>query len=775
MLRIGIEDARLTPGHVSAVPVRIENIGAAPVTVTIRISGVDPAWLPTAPPQQDVGPGATVVVTVPITVPKGYPSAALEVAIEAQASAAPGVDPVPPGRLDARLAIGRAAGIRANLEPGNVPRSGRFRVRLENASTIANVISLAGEAGDGGSLSFRPTSVHLEPGGTQLVRARVRHRRFVTGTVRRLPFTVMVRSPGREAPLEGTHTQGPLVRNRVLTGVALLVLLVAWAAALVVGARALQQRESGTAAAVEANSTADEAADGAGDDDGGSPSGSDAKPGGADGEGSEAGPPSTLAGTVAAPDPVGVQVKIETTSLLDPTEFKPEGTAKGTGTKTMAPITRQTDADGAWAADDLPSPGLYLVTFSKVGYIRQRQVVQTTAEGESVQVDVTLKPGDGQVTGVVRQGSSPRGGVDITISSGSTTLTTRSNDVDGTWSVANLETPGSYRISSSTPGYSDKSQVVELAAGESAAGIAFDIKPGLGSLSGVVEASAESGGGAIPGATVVLTATSGTGPARATPDGDAPATLTRTVTTLSAGEPGHFMLPDLPIPGGYSVTISADGYATATRQLLLSENQTISVRLQKTNSAVVGTVLVGDDVRSEVRVTLTGGSVSLTTTTGPDGYRFDDLAPGTYQLTFDLFGFESTTRPVTVVAGGADVPVPPVTLVITTGPVGSLNLLVDVPYFEPGESDESGGSEDPLEVVIKLYGPDLNQLGGSITITRQGRTEVPVTGLPVGVIAIGVEANNGLYLPPSEYGWQRTGVYPPAIENVKITLARYEG
>src|SRR5690606_3882253 len=129
----------------------------------------------------------------------------------------------------------------------------------------------------------------------------------------------------------------------------------------------------------------------------------------------------------------------------------------------------------------------------------------------------------------------------------------------GSWSVEGLSTPGTYLVTASSPGLGDSSSLVTLAPSGTST-VALTLAPGQAQVTGTVsgrDALGELGG--LGGLQITAAGAS------------AGTEIERTTTTVTAGPVGTYVLPDLPVPGDYTVTVTGSGYLPVTRNLTLGD------------------------------------------------------------------------------------------------------------------------------------------------------------------------------------------------------------
>ncbi|MBD7917994.1 carboxypeptidase regulatory-like domain-containing protein [Cellulomonas sp. Sa3CUA2] len=661
-----------SPGRDVDVAVRVRNVADVPLDVHVHAIGLEPAWAPAAVTVPGLAPGATAGATLRVTPPAGTAAGSYPFLVVVESAAGRTV-------TDAVLTLDVAGELVVSIEPADARGRARRRVDVVLANTGAAATSARLSAvGSGVDVDVPLAPVHVPAAGTVRVPAVLRSGHRWVGREQR--HTFLVTATGRSAPQEvpGTFTSRAWLGPTVLKVAAVVVVLALWAAGALVGiprvVTALGDRQD---AAVTAGDGQDGGQDGAQD---GSPGG-----GQGDGQGDEAGAPGQdasdapavptlrVAGQVSGTDPAGATVQVVPTSELwgstapasvsnvaavVQTVARPVGagsvgaasgkllgtalTVEGTAA-TAQRLRTTTDEAGTWAFAGLSPTTRYLVTVAKPGYGTQRYVL-TGAELSANPLQTELRAGDGALRGVVTGPDGPVGGVGLTLTDGTTTVTTRTVTEGrvGTWSVEGLSTPSTYLVTASSDRWGSTSQLVTLgAAGERTVDLA--VEPGLASVTGAAVGTATLGGvGGIGGLTV--TATDGT--------------VTRTATTLTGDDAGRFVLADLPAPGTYTVTLGGPGYATVTRELAVTAAGVDGweVAMTAVGGAVSGTVR-GDDGTgiTAAGLTLSDGTETYKSMSSSDGngsYRFVGVAAGTYVLSAEAFGHVTGYAQVEVTAGG---------------------------------------------------------------------------------------------------------------------------
>lgn len=202
-------------------------------------------------------------------------------------------------------------------------------------------------------------------------------------------------------------------------------------------------------------------------------------------------------------------------------------------------------------------------------------------------------------------------------------------NIDGTWSLEGLPSPGLYRFNVSADGYDDVEVTQPVNPGESLVLNTVRLPAAVGILGGLV---VDRAGTPLGGVSVEVQR------------GEfAAATVTPT-----AGEIGVFSVIELSTPATYLVTFSAPGYSSETVAVRLNAGEDLSslnVVLAPATGTVTGVItdLLGVSLGG-VDVIVSGGGTVLSTasfTSGDVGaFRIGDLPlPGTYTVTFEYEGY----------------------------------------------------------------------------------------------------------------------------------------
>jgi len=684
---------RTAAGARCSVRASVTNAATSPRVLTVVVLGLEPGWVGGPVTTGVLGPGESQLVEIAVVPPVGTFPAQYPFAVTVQA-----VDPetqrvaeTAPGVAQCRLVVNPRAQLVVDLNPRELVarHGGSLTVTLRNTGTDPVPVDLSTTTSRGVHVRLRRDHVEVAPGEVVKVRGRVSaNRRNRVGATTRHSFAVTAQGPAVVRRLDGTLTQRALVGPATLKVLSLVLVLGVWLTAAVVFIPKLA--DSVRPDREQTSTVAGTGDEGGGGDDGGSGSGAgggdagDAGGGsGADGAGEDGGaaagggtgaqpavaratPQLQLTGTVQAADPGGVTVSLEPTSLVD--EEAQGAQAVGVDTVALAatgmspsqafaltvpratPTTRSasTTDDGSWSFPSISAPGYYLLTFAKPGYQTQKFVVDSSSEKAAEPLTVDLQPGEGSLRGRVTGPGGAIGGATITLTDGTSTITTSTvtkGAATGSWSVEGLSTPATYVVTAAREGLSTESAQVDLAAG-GGADRDLTLRKGVGTLSGKVSGTRANGSsGGLGGIDVTVT------------DG---ADLVRQTTTLTGATIGRYTVPDLPVPGTYTVTVGGTGYQTQVSTVTFARGdggEQLDVNpLTASTGVVTGHVTSreGKDLVGAGQVLSNDDETYKTTTTSadPGAYRFSGVTPGTYTLTTQLFGYVTDSVTVEVTAGG---------------------------------------------------------------------------------------------------------------------------
>jgi hypothetical protein len=676
-----ISMTRVPAGRSVVVRVRVRNAATARRVLSLSPLGLDEQWMPAPQMLGPYEPGVAVELDLVFSPPVGtlsgrYP---FSVSVQAMNPDTLAVDPII-GVAEGVLSVDEPSHLLLGIEPSDLRgvRRATAKLTIRNNGEYPVRVDLAAETGSGLAIDFGAQGIELGPNEQAATRARITIAtpRLLGKRVRH-PFAIIARADGAGERVGGALIARPVFSGSAMGVLSLVLVVCLWAglAFLAVGAISdhYSKNKAANLAITQTQPVTGASPGGTGGGTGGGGTG-----GGGGGSGGSGGVPGNagalpgvrFAGSMTGAAAAGVDVQIEPTSLVDE---KAEGAQRANGSRyeridpgavgklsasslrltLLAPVASDmstvTAGDGAWAFPPVSAPGYYLLTFSKAGYQTKRFVVNAVDGSNPDPMKVELSPGAGRLSGTI---TGPAGGVGsaaITITDGTHPLTTSSNSTDapGTWAIDGLSTPGTYLVTAVKEGLGSESGLVTL----SAAGVAtvdLALLPGVAAITGTV--SGYNSRGAFGGVGhVSVTAT----------DGD----LVRTTSTVTGGSlPGSFVLPQLPTPAAYSVTISAPGYQSQTQQIVIGAGASpapVNVTLTSDSGTVQGSVVALDahgnapGVQAGTAVTLANAAgVAYKTLTNNDGvFTFNGVAPGSYTVAASRFGNETSYASVEVTTG----------------------------------------------------------------------------------------------------------------------------
>ncbi|WP_456786628.1 carboxypeptidase regulatory-like domain-containing protein [Cellulomonas sp. P5_C5] len=723
--------AHASPGQLAVLRVHARNLTTQAQELTFSAIGLEGGWLPAPVAVPAVPADATVTVELPLMPPVGaapgdYP---FVVAVEARGPGAARATTL----VDVVLRVDGVSDLVLSVEPADSRAVRRKPIQVVLANTGEQPVRVRLDALGDADLAVDLNAADVDLAAHQTIRipGQVRALRpRLVGSTRRSPFHVV--ATGARAPqrFDGSVALRPLLTSTALKAVAITMVSLLWIGAVLAALPLVSQ-----VVADRSQEQAKEPAKEPGDEPGGG-----GTEGGTDGGTEEEAPavpaPAPLvpgvrvAGQVTGSEPAGVQVQVSPASA-----FAPEGTAtppptaagadrrlvalaaltspgraaamalataepssgagKVLGTALPVELTDEasqrrsttTDEKGTWAFADLSATGRYLIVLSKPGYQTQRFLV-TGAEAAVAPLTLEMVPGNGRMSGTVTGPDGAAGGVEITLSDGTTTVTTRTATSGrvGYWEVDGLSTPSTYLVTASAERLGAQSVLLRLEA-DGARTVNLGLRSGVATLSGTVRGTDSLGGfGGLGGLTVTASA----------------GEVTRTATTVTGDRAGTVVLPDLPVPASYTVTVSGAGYATQTRQVDVGPEgvDPLDIVMTSVGGVVEGTVTsTGGEGLAGAGLTLDGPTGTYKTMAASDGsgtFRLSGIDPGQYVLTATVFGHEPGSAQVTVTSGStarADLvlaPIPGDGLIATSRIRGGVRDAsdggqVDCPNIRPGE------------------------------------------------------------------------------------------
>ncbi len=279
-----------------------------------------------------------------------------------------------------------------------------------------------------------------------------------------------------------------------------------------------------------------------------------------------------------------------------------------------------TDASGYYTLANV-TPGLQRVAVSASGQPSASTSVSVTSGGTAVQNFSLGTAAVGAIAGTVRDGAThaPIAGATVTCSCAGDPATT---DTNGVYAFQNLAPSSAYSLQFSDADYTTQTANVSVSAGQTTTeNVALTGMPG--EIDGSVTDAQNDDG--VPATTVTCTCAGGS----TTTDGS-----------------GDYSFGDV-APGTYSMTFTASGFAPVTFSdvVVAPDRDTTEDASLAPGGVIDGNVVdatAGNVPIAGATVTCTCGSGS-TSTDNNGNFAFDDVAPGTYSLTFAFNGDVSQT------------------------------------------------------------------------------------------------------------------------------------
>jgi hypothetical protein len=344
------------------------------------------------------------------------------------------------------------------------------------------------------------------------------------------------------------------------------------------------------------------------------------------------GRPGSLSGRLLGGDPVGAVATLTVTGLIDST--------------TPAIVAQiSVSADGTFVFDAVPSPAEYTLRIEKIGFAREAREISLGA-GQSLDgVEVTMRPDDGIIEGVISDASGPMGGATVIASDGSNTIETVSLTVDdgrGSYVLRNLAVPGRYTVTVTRDGYAAESRNFVLD-GSDKEPLDIRLSRSVGSIAGT---TTDGAGLPLSGVTVNVVG------------GDYSASTT---SISQQGPTGRFFLDSVPIPGSYTLTFSKSGFTSRVllveldARLGTADTQGLTVGLSESTAELTGFVTdrLGNEL-AHADIELQNSSISFLQISADNplgAYTFSGVPPGSYTLTASRQGSSDTVIPINLLAG----------------------------------------------------------------------------------------------------------------------------
>ncbi len=774
------EEIEVKPGTAADINVSVFNTSEIIDAFVVDVIGADntnepdhKGWVARTPEEVRLFPDKADAVQVAVTVPMHFPAGKHLLSVRVTSQTTGQVVATAP----VRLTVAEWPEAQMELDPEQVVggRTGRFGAVLTNKGNVALDVRLAADDKTN-ELSYAITPQHhrLEPGENGVSQVVVSGSRPWTGIPLARQFTLTATSGELKYDRPATFVSDPWIPRWALTFLSIALLLGLWAfiVGLAIDAIIEDGNEDLTSAFADGMEAVVEAID--------PDAMTDAALGQA-GSGSAAllaanvvrGPEGTIAGEMGT----GVDGSAIPGATVVATPLVQAGSKAGQIDTSRDPVETVVGEDGTFVFEDMvvgdyiliaSAPGFEVSTVPEPGTVYECpasdppcvSVPVDLATAEPIMFSLNGKPG--LISGVVLLEGEPNPGslvevnrlVEPELETSQTVPSGASiTDVDGRFAFEPLETPASYEVVLTTPGFVTQRIVVPLEAGQRILELEVPIvATGVGNVSGTVSDRAT---GAALGGVSVQIASSG---------GDF-SILTTTLTVATGGKAiGTYELTGVP-EGDYTATFQLEGYDDAAIPFVVNPASpliTLNPALSPSagpNGARIGTVsgrvtdsLTGDGLGG-VSVVVSGPSGSFTTSTfstavgsQPVGsFLMTGLPIGSYTASYSALHYQAAALPFTLTATDAtaavnaqlDIIPTPVTgtvLVITgttaapvTEPLPGVTLLFDPTPGNPDDALVTLGTTD----AVGGFAVSMPATPGIRTIILGGEFLVPTIDVAI--------------------------------------------
>ncbi len=624
------------------ITLRVEVYNGRPVVDAFQVAvlrGIDDQPFVTDRPDIELFPDTSGELTLTFTLPRGFLAGRQVIGVMVTSVTDETISAVE----EVVLNVAPVNVATFTVQPQNVTagRQALFEVSLQNLGNVPVEATLR-PADMTGGLSFRVEHPILvaDPGGRGSARVLAHGRRPFVGSP--TPHILSFTAEGLPEPLQTTATfvQKPLLPRGLLALLSILLVVLIWAAVVLLGVNRAVDRATETKAVAVVGS---------------------------------------VTGHVGAPAGSGPA----RVTLLSLSANQTAQAASG------VPPQVVTDDAGDYRLENLPTPATYQIVFAKDGFGTQSRVIDMELGQHLTAIDVELVDGDGHMSGLVTDGKGPLGGVEVTATGDGRTVhaVTSSTGPAGTYTLERLPTPATYTIEFGKRDYTSQTRFIEVAPAGRRTGLDVVLTKGRGSISGTavdqdgmpvsdLTVTVMTGSDAVPGSpeSAMPTPTMAMPPKPSSPplvrtSSIDPADVVASTKTLAEGAIGFYSLAGLPAPATLFVIFEKPGFVTKTERVVLAEDgaeTSLSPVLQPLTGSLVG--IVTENIRdvppcapgqcrlAEVEVKVTnnkgaqvGATVSASSPRDRLGqYEITGLPAGAYNVTFSKDGYAPRTISLTL-------------------------------------------------------------------------------------------------------------------------------
>ena len=597
-------EIRIAPGEPAMVEVEVTNVSEVIRAFRVGVLGLDARWAVAETVDLELFPGERRATALSFELPPTFPAGRRRIAIEVTEPDTPDGSVVV---VDVDVIVEPRDELSFGVEPSSMtvgPEGTFVMTPVNSGNTTLDLELSAADPERKVQVTFDPPRPRLLPGERGVVRATVRGPRpwFGMPLVRVLDFNV--KGGTAAAFTAAAFIQTPRLSRRAVTLAGLVVVATLFAFVIFLSFSSVADLSAQQEALLKQSLGEDQ------------PIGLRIEP-------------SSIEGRVVSTTGGGIDgVSVELYTLANPVV-----PAKST----------VTDVQGNYRFGSLV-PDTYFVRFQVAGFgetwfrrgtsIQDATGVELVAGQDLVDVDVALGGQPGSISGTV-VGEDVDGALVVAQIPGSSfegsdlapvasRLASTVVDATGQFTLDGLPTPAGYEVVVSKAGFAPQVRTISLEPGEDRRDLEILLRRGGGVIAGTV---VDRGGAPIPGATVVVS------------DGQ-----TR-VTTRTLSEPdalGTFDVRELPTPGTYALTVTAEGFFTETQNIVLGQDQRITdrrVTLTASAGSVTGRVLSSAGVPlGGIDVTVLGPGLRITTQTVSVPVGWDPAVDGAPSRRFDSEG-----------------------------------------------------------------------------------------------------------------------------------------
>jgi hypothetical protein len=272
-------------------------------------------------------------------------------------------------------------------------------------------------------------------------------------------------------------------------------------------------------------------------------------------------------------------------------------------------IAVATDSEGRYTLSDVPV-GTQTLNITATG-LRSAQATVNVVNNETIYKDIYLQTPTGSVRGTVKNAANNQPLVGASILVGipfGAVYYSAFTDGNGNYSITDIPAQR-LTIYAGADGFMSAQATVTIVANQTATQD-FALQPETGTITGFVRSTATNNP-PVSGATITVAGTN---------------------LSTTSGSDGSYTLPNVPA-GAQTLNVSKTGFRTATVQVTVTANQTVSQNISLTPGAgiVTGTVRNAANADPIVGATITVAGTNISTTSGAGGTYTSTMSQGAHR------------------------------------------------------------------------------------------------------------------------------------------------